>query len=123
MAEEIYIYCGTGPDAYKVTMLGKGFDDMDLSSLKDKSGEDLVTAIRSAPAVTIEAIMRRNANGKLNDGPNGEPAVMEFKNGMMWELRYQDGRSCEGVNGEPSFQKFAHDGKLLQRGLPKPPTI
>lgn len=51
-------------------------------------------------------------NGKLNDGPNGEPAVQRFHQGgaLKWTARYRNGQLNDGINGEPAIERFNESG-------------
>lgn len=80
-------------------------------ALRDKQGEELVRALLTH-ADSIYKV-ERFKNGLPNDGPNGEPALIEFgDNGRLTIKLYKDGKLNDGPNGEPAVQELA----LLQKG-------
>lgn len=112
MAQEVYISCGTGTDAYQVTLVGKdlrGFQDaIKQPQAKNKSGEELVTAILSLIPTYITTVMRKKKNGEFTDGPNGEPAIEIFERGKHVRIQHsKNGKINDGPNGEPAIQQYS----------------
>ena len=55
--------------------------------------------------------VERYRDGKLNDGPNGEPAFERTSaDGTHYVMRYRDGKRNDGPNGEPACDRTSADG-------------
>lgn len=56
----------------------------------------------------------RYTDGKLNDGPSGEPAEIWYRPGgsVEYEVRYKCGWPNDGPNGEPAVIEYYLDGAV-----------
>ena len=110
MPQEKEIVCGKEQDTYRVTITGKNLNFSEYVNknvvFKDMKGKELVTAILAAGGVLK---IERRKNGKLTDGPNGEPAVQKFNsmNGRLWREEHRKNDLLnDGMKGEPAVQEF-----------------
>lgn len=70
-----------------------------------KSGDDLVNALLEATPENIAAV-KRYKNGKLNDGPNGEPAMITNMSGTGYGYKvehYKGGLLNDPEDGSPAM--------------------
>jgi hypothetical protein len=74
-------------------------------ALRGKTGEELVKAILTHAAGPIYKV-ERYKNGLPGDGPNGEPALIEFGKDRLTVNLYKDGKLNDGPNGEPAVQEL-----------------
>ncbi|MCE9506934.1 MAG: hypothetical protein K8R48_01265 [Alphaproteobacteria bacterium] len=74
-------------------------------ALRDKTGEELVKAILTHAGSVFR--VERFKNGQPSDGPNGEPALIEFGKDRLTVNLYKDGKLNDGPNGEPAVQELA----------------
>jgi antitoxin component YwqK of YwqJK toxin-antitoxin module len=83
--------------------------------IRDKEGEDFVTAILAYAQGAISWIERRR-NGQLNDGPNGEPARQMFtETGKInYKEYFVNDLPHDSSNGEPALQIFDDKGWLTR---------
>lgn len=104
---------------YEVFVAVKSQDVIDSAienaSLRSKQGEDLVSAFVALTAGSISMI-GRSKNGRLNDGPNGEPAWFEFhENGVLNStVRFKDGAQQDSAKGDPALMTFNYLGQLVR---------
>jgi hypothetical protein len=75
-------------------------------ALRGKEGEELVKAILTNADGSIYKL-ERFKNGQPSDGPNGEPALLEFGKDRLTINLYKDGKLNDGPNGEPAVQELA----------------
>lgn len=116
MSTTIEIFGGEEGLAYKVLLEVKRTDTILMLAqnplIHTKQGEDLIQALTLAAKDDFVSI-KRFLNGRLNDSPEGKPAVQLFDGGKVyWEGRYQNGNLNDGVNGEAAVQSFRDDGQL-----------
>lgn len=109
MAQRVEIQCGEGETAYTTTLTVDSLEAFQSLAqewrVKRREGEELVAALLAAARDRISRV-ERSRNGKLNDGPNGEPAVEKFyaETGVLKNVRYKDGQRNDGAYGEPAIQ-------------------
>ncbi len=108
--QKVEIEYALGQDAYKVVLTAASLDVFTAAAenpdILGLTGEKLVAALVDFAAGGITGI-ERYKNGKLNDGPAGEPAIIVLQDGHPRHVRlYQDGKLRDGKNGEPASQDF-----------------
>lgn len=83
------------------------------ASNEGNEGEALVAAILKQAKGTVQRVQRFKG-GKLNDGPNGEPATVHFdrQGRFSGAHRMRDGVSNDSPDGEPSILMFNGWGHL-----------
>jgi len=103
---------------FEVVLSAKSIDIFEKAArqpyLKDKEGEDLVTALVAHAKGGIFKV-ERFKEGSKNDGPNGEPAMLIINDyGLVSQVRrYKDFMLNDGKNGEPASQDFNDQGVLI----------
>lgn len=74
-------------------------------ALRGKTGEEMVKAILTHAGGSIYKV-ERFKNEQRNDGPNGEPALIEFGKNRLTINLYKDGKLNDGPNREPAVQEL-----------------
>ena len=78
-----------------------------------KEGEALVEALLAAADGRVDKVVRYK-DGYRNDGPNGEAAFQEFKDGQLWILaHYKDDELNDTADGDAASQEFDKDKNLI----------
>lgn len=120
MMQQIDITYSKGADIYLVTITRKNLRDVFATAnghqdLEGKEGEALVKAIVACGGISK---IERRKNGKYNDGPHGEPGLIEFNtNGTPRAIRhFKDGKLKDVVNGDIAVLQFDHNGSRLVYG-------
>jgi len=113
MLQRIEITCGDGPHAYQVTLTGENLRSVfENACLQDKEGEARVRAIVELGGVSK---IERRKEGRYNDGPQNEPALLVFNdNGTPRAIRhFKNGELNDIANGEPAVLQYDHSGSKL----------
>lgn len=85
-----------------------------LPEIKDKEGEELVAALLKHAKGAISKVERKK-DGKLNNGPNGQPAVQEFTDEGRSESLYENGLRNDGARpGQAAYQRINAAGRIVQ---------
>ncbi len=97
MTQDVAIKCRNGLDEYQAIITGKDIKVFQAvsqkSSVKNKTGEDLVEAIlTTASAGDISQVQRRTMNFQVTMGPDGQPSLEVFDDqGKRTRVEFEEG--------------------------------
>lgn len=107
--------------SYVVTVTAKDIDFFAKAAanprIAEKTGERLVDALMLESKQDILRIERRK-EGRLNDSPEGMPAISVFKDGdrkYVSHYHYRDDRLDDGLNGAPAIVEYRAEGLRVKR--------